>query len=1053
MLLLQPQLFTIHGSLESENEVKDLNGENLRILRHGKRSNVFIAFADDRIHADYIIKNFSTYELFLRELEVLKKFEDSKHIVKFLNYYPESYNIIYECAFYSLENYIGHHIRLERDLKSTIITDIASGLLELQSKEIVHLKLSPGNIMFFSKYSKGCWKLIDFGNACTVYDVVKIVPTNYSSPEVLRAHDENISIKAHFAMDMFSFGMILMFIETGVHYWDGKDQDIRQTITSSTEIQNSKLNTTIKRLIDKNISSRMILAQFMKDFGSIRPKSCDIPGRINFDRDNSLFLDFNFVEEPYDMRDENMDKLINNQVKILDGINRCVNAVQDLSRKIPQWLVKLKNEPIPRIFVIIPERTDWKNPQTWCAQTFKLYFVCEHEDHWHVPKQEPYKLVKVPGFIKKYGFMTLFPPDLVNLFTDVFGIKNGCDLLHYFNDVVDTIERNVFELPDSEPEFMPLDTIDGSLSVINGSGLHALKKYIDIQNNPDHYGNLVRCVHKDDEVLWICEKHRDKYTTKSLPPTLSLPLSPPLDSSLSSPSSLPSPSSLSSPLPPPSSLLPPSPLPSPPPLTSPPSPYSKIESMVEIPTMDQIYKVYRVLSNFIEGVEESERKHFKIKEIKNIGQKMRESMDALGKLYPKWDNIDQKKMLIDIAESHAAIYIRLLRLVVRYRFVVDMNTQDALKNIKARALQAQYLAEDYRDINRNYWAAKDFNGHLGKLVNCMRKVSDERNCSSMVKQVLEEFEKSKKLYDKLCCREDHEMNRWYKSKLIRTIDLESIDQEYRLQSDLVNLFRITKYFLNHEDVVGYTLRDCNSVRNLECMEKAIHLYDRFELNRCENIVAFRGCSFLQCKPILIFEWPNKGDLFNYLKQNNNSTLFDWKRKMKMVWEITSAVKFLHENDILHLDLRSSNVFLFQEETELVAKVGNFLWSKSLIESQTSVMPKPLGAENSDWKRWHDPQRLIEGKKHICKMPCDIYGLGLLLWEIAQGTGVVPYKDVKITDLSKHLRNESFENVTEYPKDPEWSKTVKSMCAFNPSDRPQIELVYKIIDRLYNEDAE
>ena len=59
------------------------------------------------------------------------------------------------------------------------------------------------------------WKLIDFDTACIAdRDFVEIV-TNYSAPEVIRAHEKGTEIKANFAMDMFSFGLVLYFLETG----------------------------------------------------------------------------------------------------------------------------------------------------------------------------------------------------------------------------------------------------------------------------------------------------------------------------------------------------------------------------------------------------------------------------------------------------------------------------------------------------------------------------------------------------------------------------------------------------------------------------------------------------------------------------------------------------------------------------------------------------------------------------------------------------------------------------------------------------------------------
>ena len=62
------------------------------------------------------------------------------------------------------------------------------------------------------------WKLIDFDTACFAgSDNVKIT-ANYSAPEVIKAHENGEEIKAEFSMDMFSFGLILYFLETGIFF-------------------------------------------------------------------------------------------------------------------------------------------------------------------------------------------------------------------------------------------------------------------------------------------------------------------------------------------------------------------------------------------------------------------------------------------------------------------------------------------------------------------------------------------------------------------------------------------------------------------------------------------------------------------------------------------------------------------------------------------------------------------------------------------------------------------------------------------------------------------
>ncbi|PKK56970.1 hypothetical protein RhiirC2_798934 [Rhizophagus irregularis] len=99
-----------------------------------------------------------------------------------------------------------------------------------------------------------------------------------------------------------------------------------------------------------------------------------------------------------------------------------------------------------------------------------------------------------------------------------------------------------------------------------------------------------------------------------------------------------------------------------------------------------------------------------------------------------------------------------------------------------------------------------------------------------------------------------------------------------------------------------------------------------------------------------------GDLFAYFQVNHRSLnlLKDWRDKIKLAWEITQGIKYLHNQKILHLDLRT----------------------------ETSS---------------------------------DIYSLGLLFWEIAWcKAGNLPFKKVSIKNLYNHLQKNNQETMPKLP---------------------------------------
>ncbi|CAJ0879929.1 7831_t:CDS:10 [Entrophospora sp. SA101] len=173
------------------------------------------------------------------------------------------------------------------------------------------------------------------------------------------------------------------------------------------------------------------------------------------------------------------------------------------------------------------------------------------------------------------------------------------------------------------------------------------------------------------------------------------------------------------------------------------------------------------------------------------------------------------------------------------------------------------------------------------------------------------------------------------------------------------------------------------------------------------------------KPILHYEFADYGDLYKYLKNNqslpeNEKLTLDAKLSLSL--DICLGLKFLHNKKILHLDLRSSNIYLFENRSENEfpkPKISNFLYSIDMLNNHTIVKPcLPKSIDNQVRKRWHEPQRL-KNEKYNCTFESDYYSLGMLLWEIFNATGALPYEKIEIENLYEHLRSknglESFPN--------------------------------------------
>ncbi|PKY43389.1 hypothetical protein RhiirA4_457362, partial [Rhizophagus irregularis] len=106
-----------------------------------------------------------------------------------------------------------------------------------------------------------------------------------------------------------------------------------------------------------------------------------------------------------------------------------------------------------------------------------------------------------------------------------------------------------------------------------------------------------------------------------------------------------------------------------------------------------------------------------------------------------------------------------------------------------------------------------------------------------------------------------------------------------------------------------------------------------------------------------------------------------------------------------------------------------------------------------WKRWHDPDRLLD-EENITSSS-DIYSLGLLFWEIACCEKEnLPFKGIQIKYLYSYLHKNNQEKMPELPKEYQrWENIVKKMCHLKAEERCNIGSVEMIMGKLYKRRSE
>jgi serine/threonine protein kinase len=190
---------------------------------------------------------------------------------------------------------------------------------------------------------------------------------------------------------------------------------------------------------------------------------------------------------------------------------------------------------------------------------------------------------------------------------------------------------------------------------------------------------------------------------------------------------------------------------------------------------------------------------------------------------------------------------------------------------------------------------------------------------------------------------------------------------------------------------------------------------------------------------IVTEYCEGGDLFNLLHRKPAVHL-SWWQKIVILKQIAEGMKFLHQGNIIHRDLKSLNVLLKKdvncENDEVLIKISDFGLSKVLVGDE--FMTGQLGTCH-----WMAPEVL---KSTNYSLKADVYSFAVVMFEVL--TRNTPYRGLKQEEIRTQVVNFGLRPNVELVSQ-ECPKTLRSLMVLcwseNPDDRPCFEKIADILD--------
>ena len=196
-------------------------------------------------------------------------------------------------------------------------------------------------------------------------------------------------------------------------------------------------------------------------------------------------------------------------------------------------------------------------------------------------------------------------------------------------------------------------------------------------------------------------------------------------------------------------------------------------------------------------------------------------------------------------------------------------------------------------------------------------------------------------------------------------------------------------------------------------------------HNCKNIINYHTV-FLDTSSIyIVMQYASKGDLYQIIKKHKiNNTKLTEKEILHYFTEICFGLQYLHKNNIIHRDIKSSNIFIDNNNSIKIGDFGIIKIMQNYMMYANTLIGTPL---------YMSPE-IYKNERYNTKT--DIWSLGCTLYEMMALTQ--PFNANNIHDLKCKIFLGKYNMLELNMYSNELKQLVKTLLSTNSYIRPSID---------------